>query len=496
MVEEMELLQSDPVDMARNLLGLTTLWWGAEKIIQSIFQHKRVAVQSGHSLSKDWSGGIITLLWLLKYWDDAKVICTAPTGRQVTEIMFGEIEKQFSALRNNFPESFSSDQLITNKLTFGPQCFALGFTTKDTGNMIGKFQGFKSKNLLIIITEAQGISSLTYKQLRGLMTSSNSRIIELANPLVEFGDFYDHCTNPRYAYHVIKLSCFDSPNVIEKREVVPGLVTSEFVEQMRIDVGEEDPDWQSRVLGEFPQQSANAWIPLAKIKAAVNRTFPVDDTLKVGGLDVAREGADETVHCILEGRRQTKQDCFRKVLTPETVGWMRGLIEDEKLSGVAIDLGYNPGVYDWLEHESMPGLISVNFGGASPDEKYENLGTYMWWLLRQAFLEDRIGIVDDPLLVSQLSRRIVERTPRGKIKLQSKKKDGLPSPDRADALVLAWYARMCMMQGDHITAPEENSQAAQTEERIRHAVRQTRIKAEPSDEVSDIGEVESNAIEY
>ena len=365
--------------------------------------------------------------------------------------MFEEITKQYEKLRKFYPE-FRRDWLTSTKLDFGTGCFALGFTTKDIGGMVGKFQGFKSPNMLIVISEAQAVEASVYKQIRGLMTSANSRILEIGNPLVEFGDFYEHCTNPRHGYKVMHLSCFDSPNVKAQREMIPGMVTHEYVENMKEELGagyEDDPEWQSRVLGHFPQQSTRAWIPLSKIKSAVNRVFPEDDHLKVGGLDTAREGDDETVHCVLEGRTMIKQDCFKKVLTPQTVGWMRSLIESENLEVVAIDLGYNPGIYDDLNEMRMP-VIGVNFGGESPHKKLENMGTYMWWLLREAFMHDQIGIVDDPVLVSQLSSRRVEMTPKGKTKLESKakiKRTFTRSPDRADALAMAWYARMMLMGG-------------------------------------------------
>jgi hypothetical protein len=432
------------------------MWWGADDILKAVFSNKKVAVQSGHSMSKDWTAGFLIIQWLLTYYDQAKVIITAPTDRQVREVIFGEVEKQWGRMCSLYPE-FKRDQLTTNKLDIGTECFALGFTTRETSGTVGKFQGFKSPNILVIISEAQAVPATVYEQIWGLRTSENSRILELGNPLVEFGKFWEHCTNPRYGYKIIKLSCFDSPNVKAGREIIPGMVTLSYIKELREEIGqnyEDNPQYQSRVLGEFPQQSTNAWIPLSKIKLAVNRKFINDDIIAVGGLDVAREGNDETVHCVLRGRAQHKQDCFEKVLTPETVGWMRGLIEAGKLEAVAVDLGYNPGVFDDLNELSMP-VIGINFGGTSPSEKFENLGTYMWFLLRQAFMNNEIGILDDPILVSQLASRKAGMMEKGKIKLESKSKTGSAHWDRADALALAWYARFLTV-GDQDNFSKQN----------------------------------------
>lgn len=472
------------------------MWWGAEKIINAVFEHKKVAVQSGHSLSKDWSGGIITLIWLLKYFGNGKVILTAPTDRQVREVMFGEIEKQYSVLCENHPE-FQRSYLTGTKLDFGPQCFALGLTTKETGGLVGKFHGFKSENILIIVSEAQAVAHSTFLQTRGLLTSSNSRILELGNPMVEYGDFYDHCTDPARGYYVIKLSCFDSPNVIAGKKIMPGVVEKEFIDMMRDEVrgDETDPEWQSRVLGEFPQQSNTAWIPLAKIRAAVGRKFEDNDNLRVGGLDTARKGNDETVHCVLHGRTQVIQDHFKKVLTPETVGWMRGLIETENLAAVAIDEGYNPGVGDWLVDEHMP-VTFINFGGESPDERFENFGTYMWYLLRNAFMDGEISIMDDPMLVSQLASRRVEMTPKGKRKLESKRESNQKSPDRADALAMAWYVRLSALgsDGDIGDIGDQESSATSLHDMISHVIPAGRKSRHDNDD--DVGVLEANSIRY
>lgn len=312
--------------------------------------------------------------------------------------------------------------------------------------------GYKSPNLLILVTEAQAVEPTIYKQFIGLMTAPNNHIVELGNPWVCYGDFYEHCTNLSYKYNRIHITGDDSPNIIAGKEIIPGVMSIDFREDLRIQCGdnyEDDPDYQVRYHGEFPQQAGDAWIPLSKIKQAVGRTFLNDDDLIVGGLDVARKGQDETVHCVLKGRTQIHQIPFKKVLSNETVGWALGLVQDFKLKALAIDIGYDPGVHDFINVSPLvdkTNVMSINFGGKAPAERFKNLGSYMWWQLRKAFMEDNISIVDDPVLIAQLSSRRVERTPKGEIKLKEKKSEnilgGQPSPDRADALALAWYARL------------------------------------------------------
>ncbi len=459
-------LRSNPLEFPTRILGIPNEWvWdGVKKIILSVFNHRKTAVKAGHAMSKDWTGGVLVIEWLLLHYGEARVICTGPTMDQVKDVMFTEIEKQYDRLRARWPE-FRKDWLTTKKLEITPDCFAVGMTPRDTKDTVGKFQGRHSPNMLVLITEAQAVDHSVFKQLRGLITSPNSRVLELGNPLINFGDYYEHCTNPALGYNVIHLPVSESPNIKAGKELIPGMCSAIYVQEFENELKAiginpaDDPEYQGRVLAEFPQDSIHTWIPLAKIKAAVSNWRRLksesDDLIRVSGLDVAGEGDDETVFSVMEGPCMLSQYPFRKMLTPETIGWAKSLITDDKVESMAIDYGFDPGVTNMLNFERLP-IIKVLFGATSPDEKYANFGTYIWALLRDAIMTEKIGILNDPILIYQLSSRRVERLPDGTVKLQSKKHSGQKSPDRGDALALAYYARLMMMTGGTATEIGEN----------------------------------------
>jgi hypothetical protein len=189
-----------------------SIWEGVREMFQSVMTNRKTAVQAGHAMSKDWTAGMLVITWLLMHWGKAKVIVTAPTNRQVKDILFKEIAVQYERLRANFPE-FKKEWLTAQSLNFGPECFATGFTS-DESEAIGKFHGIHSPNMLIIISEAQACHPAVFKQVRGLMTSPNSRLIELGNPMVEFGEFYEHCTDPTKGYNVIHLPVSKSQTLL------------------------------------------------------------------------------------------------------------------------------------------------------------------------------------------------------------------------------------------------------------------------------------------
>jgi hypothetical protein len=70
-------------------------------------------------------------------------------------------------------------------------------------------------------------------------------------------------------------------------------------------------------------------------------------------------------------------------------------------------------------------------------------------------MNNEIGILDDPILVSQLASRKAGMMEKGKIKLESKSKTGSAHWDRADALALAWYARFLTV-GDQDNFSKQN----------------------------------------
>lgn len=74
-------------------------------------------------------------------------------------------------------------------------------------------------------------------------------------------------------------------------------------------------------------------------------------------------------------------------------------------------------------------------------ERFLNLRAEYYWNLRDRFYEGTIQIPQDDELMSRLANLKFEYTTKGQIKIESKeemKKRELPSPDKADALMLAF----------------------------------------------------------
>src|ERR1700676_677326 len=68
----------------------------------------------------------------------------------------------------------------------------------------------------------------------------------------------------------------------------------------------------------------------------------------------------------------------------------------------------------------------------------------LYWSLRERFQEGQVSGLDDELTITQLASIRYEINPRGQVQIESKdqaKKRGVRSPDRAEALMLAFADR-------------------------------------------------------
>jgi len=109
---------------------------------------------------------------------------------------------------------------------------------------------------------------------------------------------------------------------------------------------------------------------------------------------------------------------------------------------VNVDEGYNPGVVDGLNDLGYK-VNGVSFGGSAHNDKlFANVRAEMFWHLADLFKSGDIQIPDDKILLKQLTD--IKKKPLNRydqIIIEGKdemKKRGLKSPDRADALALAF----------------------------------------------------------
>jgi hypothetical protein len=88
----------------------------------------------------------------------------------------------------------------------------------------------------------------------------------------------------------------------------------------------------------------------------------------------------------------------------------------------------------------MPCVTMPHLGENDPARRFVNLRACFYQALADAFERDQVqGLVDEET-IGQLSGLLYELDSQGRIRIEAKEKArarGVPSPDRADALMLA-----------------------------------------------------------
>ena len=242
----------------------------------------------------------------------------------------------------------------------------------------------------------------------------------------------------------------DSPNVKAGKIVTRGLTTSQWVQERKDTWGEENPIYRARVLGEFPDQAEDTLIKLSDVEAAAQLEPPGDAPGSqspdydgvVLSVDVARFGSDRSV--ILRRRGDLVEDIqtFHEMDTMQLVGWVNAAIRESNPEVVCVDeIGVGAGVVDRLR-EVGHHIRGINVArGAHQDDLFANLRAEGYWHLRDLFSAGQINIPQDNQLMGELAAMRYSYDSRGRIQIESKdsmRQRGLPSPDKADALMLAF----------------------------------------------------------
>ncbi len=197
--------------------------------------------------------------------------------------------------------------------------------------------------------------------------------------------------------------------------------------------------------GSFADVAADERVIAAElIREAQRRELPPSPILFYGA-DIARKPeGDESVLVRLESTGNARVEWAKRgASTMEQAGRIAALKRDEPDARLTLDsIGLGMGVLDRVRELKVPGVTPfVSSARAGRTDRFLNLRAEAWWVTRQAFMDGTISIPpDDRLLAAQLSSVRYTLTSNGTVQIASKE-SMRSSPDRADALVMAVYAR-------------------------------------------------------
>jgi len=440
-------------DFMRDTLGFV-VWPKLQEITESVMTNHNTVVSSGFGCGKSITAAA-TAAWFMSVFDPAIVITLAPSWNQVINVLWRYI-RQISRSKGLPGTVFDSP-----RWEISPSHYAIGMSPKRSSSEdVASLQGFHGPRVLVIMDEAAGIPRLIWETIAGLTVGDNCRTLCIANPIEQSGPFWDACNSP--SWHHIGISCFDHPNVVEGREVIPGAVSRGWIDERCIEwatevepgtVGAIEVPWNGRwfspmpifmakVMGIAPEQAEDQLIRLSWIMDAQNRN--IDDQAQdiIIGFDPAARGGDDNALCIRQGNTVRKIMRRKSQDTQELANWL--LLETREWGASKVyvdDIGQGAGVTDRARVLGVP-VVPVNFSRAALQRhRFANLRAESYWRLRELLREGKMQLPNDGLLTGDLTAPRYKPDNYGRILIESKddiRERIKRSPDSADSLALTF----------------------------------------------------------
>lgn len=450
----------DPILFCADQWGLK-LWERQQEIIRKAWVTPRLAVKAGHGVGKSYALAQLAIAFLVCY-PKSRVITTAPTWTQVEKILWAELKGAVKKMK--IP--IGGVPPLNTELRLDDDWFALGLSTDE----VDRFQGFHAASVLVIFDEASGIPAPLWEAADSLMAGSHTRWLVVGNPLEAEGPFWK-CFQPESGWETMTISCWDSPNVVSGQDLIPGLVSRQWVEGKKEDWGEESPLYASRVLGQFPAVALTRVIPRASVENCIGRIPSAHG--RFISADIADFGEDETVMYGWEDGRIVRQSIYGKVAAMETAGNLVTFADALDADAIILDAtGLGAPVEQRVRELTRRHVVGIKSQEkAQREDMLRNMRAEVWWTSAEVLARGGAGLPDDPKLLADLTAPTYAIR-NGKVIVVDKeiiKREIGRSPDRGDACTLGlWWLAQPQSQdlfAGGLYARETSTQAAMRKRR-------------------------------
>ena len=456
-----------------------------QEILRAVQTERMVSVCSGTARGKDFIAAVavVCFMYLTPEFNtkgelvkNTKIALTAPTERQVGNIMYPEVMRLWKRA-GVLPGRPVSHDIRTDY----EEWFMTGFkASKDNQEA---WTGFHAVNTMFVVTEASGLDDQIFAAIEGNL-QGNSRLLIVFNPNVTVG--YAANSQRSGRFKKFRLDSLSSPNVIAKKEIISGQVDYNWVkdkvnawcQQLSNDEHNEgEGDFQFeidgktswyrpndlfrvKVRGLFPKISEDSLIPIHWIEIANNNWKNRDineckNNFKLG-VDIAGMGRDYSVLC-------TRHDNYVYPFESHTgngnaehmqvAGIVANRLKDTSKSFALIDtIGEGAGVFSRLIELGYDNAISCKFSenakgleDATGEYEFENMRAYLFWCVRDWLnpaLNPNAMLPPDDELLQEATEIKWKFKSNGKVIIEPKediKKRLKRSTDKFDAFANTFY---------------------------------------------------------
>ena len=440
-----ERYYDDPVLFAKEVIGIKLTEQQVEGLSLLVEGKHKLAIKSGHGTGKSCLQAI-AILWFLTTRPLSRVVLTAPSARQLYDVLMAEVRQWYlNSILSEFELfRFTSDNIRINKESHEKIWFATCISVSNPENL----SGMHAKDVFAVVDEGAGVDDEIFVRIQGILTTKGSYLLTCGNPSFCSGYFYDifHKEGYKEEFDTLTFSCLNSPNV-----------DLEWIESMKRQYGEDSNIFKVRVLGEFAPLDEETVIRRADLDKCVDRRQVDDefidniDSVTIG-VDVSSgEGNDYSVISIRSGYTEISREKvkmrlrqFRSYLSRVIEKYAQMEIEvlvNIDTTGLGFQLGQD--LEDYFYEYINVEINKINFSHrAIRSKEYNSVFTEMIFTFADKLDQISLFNLPESTVVEDLGARRYGYDFLNRYQAEKKKefvKRIGRSPDEGDAVLLAFY---------------------------------------------------------
>lgn len=402
----------------------------------------RIAVAAAHGVGKS-----ALLSWIIHWFESChpRSMCkvTAGTRDQLNTTTWRELAKWQDLALNKWQFEWTQTRYTCKWKPNTWYASAIAWSE----NNPDAFAGTHEDIVMMVFDEASTIAKPIWGVAEGAFTTSGI-FLAFGNPTDATGQFAECFGKSKHRWTTVQVDGRDS-RVVKNQDLY-----QQWIEDWGI-----DSDYvRVRVRGLFPLEGSLSFISGGMITAANDRWKRFDtrdlpaSTPLLMGVDIARQGPDQSVIVLRKGRYVHKE-IFRyhepdlMVMASKVAERIRALRPDI----VFIDEtgGYGAGVIDRLRQLGHS-VVAVQFGSRADEEKqYANKRAEMWARMKDWIRQEGMLPEDNQLRTALETPGYGHEKKTDRLLLESKdsiRSRGGSSPDDADALAMTFAMRVPVKQ--------------------------------------------------
>lgn len=392
-------------------------------------------------------------VWLCMANIKARCVVTSASGQQLDAQTGTYITDLCQAANRKFQELFGCDIWKINYRYY--ECLATGsiidmFATDEPKKAEGYHPRVADAKMGIFVSEDKTIPDEINEALS--RCSGYTHRLHVSTPGEPQGHFFDYCSIATdrkllksvldagpidwIQYHVTAFDCghLGTNHALKVERDSPG--------------GKDGVYYRSVILAEFGSTESMVVIPSFYVwKACLGcKNGWLHKPYNDAGLDLS-DGGDETVLAIRNGNKLLHLLPFRFDNTEDTVKYLDGKFREFQLNNArsrinADCVGIGKPILDRLKRMGWNNIFYIDARNKPSEPRvYKNRNAELWFRFRRLCENNELWLLDDLKLKKQLSSRFYKLS-NGIHQLESKidaRAKGHVSPDRADAVVLAYW---------------------------------------------------------